>query len=106
MFFSLFAGINCDEHEYRLTKYLLGNYDTSVRPVKNSTQPIKVLFGVSIHHIIDVDEKNQILTVNCWVTQSWTDYHLTWNASDFGGLVVINLPFDKIWRPDIILYNK
>jgi len=50
----------CDEHEYRLTKYLLSNYEKSVRPVANSSLPIHVIFGMSIHHIIDVDEKNQV----------------------------------------------
>jgi len=99
-------GINCDEHEYRLTKYLLSNYESTVRPVKNSSEPIEVWFGLSVHHIIDVDEKNQILTVNCWVTQSWTDTHLTWNASDFGDIGVVFIPHDKIWKPDIILYNN
>ena len=53
-----------------------------------------------------MDEKNQILTVNCWLTQIWNDTHLTWNASDFGGITNIALPYDKVWKPDIILYNK
>ncbi|KAK7021743.1 Neuronal acetylcholine receptor subunit alpha-3, partial [Halocaridina rubra] len=52
------------------------------------------------------DEKNQILTTNCWLTQIWTDAHLTWNASDFGGIHVIRVPFQGVWKPDIILYNK
>jgi nicotinic acetylcholine receptor len=48
----------------------------------------------------------QIITVNCWLDQTWNDTHLTWNASDFGGITTIGLPYDKVWRPDIILYNK
>jgi nicotinic acetylcholine receptor len=101
-----FSECNADEHEYRLTKYLLSNYEPSVRPVANSSDPIVVIFGLSIHHIIDVDEKNQILTVNCWLSQVWNDTHLTWNSSDFGGILAIALPYDKVWRPDVILYNK
>lgn len=104
----LFAGgmVKAGEHEYRLTKYLLSNYESSVRPVDNSSEPLNVTFDMSIHHIIDVDEKNQILTMNCWITQIWTDVHLTWNYSDFGGIKSLRLPYDKVWRPDIILYNK
>ena len=105
-FYYFLAGTCGDEHGYRLTKYLLSNYETSVRPVGNSSEPIVVVFGLSIHHIIDVDEKNQILTVNCWLSQVWNDTHLTWNASDFGGIDNIALPYDRVWRPDIILYNK
>ncbi|XP_054015751.1 neuronal acetylcholine receptor subunit alpha-10-like isoform X5 [Hylaeus anthracinus] len=95
-----------DEHEYRLTKHLLDGYDAGVRPAKNSSQPLAVVFGLSLHHIIDVDEKNQILTTNCWVTQSWTDHHLKWNASEFAGIRVIRVPYNRIWRPDTILYNN
>ena len=28
-----------------------------------------VSFGVSLHQIVDLDEKNQILTTSCWLTQ-------------------------------------
>lgn len=52
------------------------------------------------------DEKNQILTTNCWVTQIWTDHHLKWNASEFAGIRVIRVPYNRVWRPDTILYNK
>ncbi|CAL7938368.1 unnamed protein product [Xylocopa violacea] len=95
-----------DEHEYRLTKHLLDGYDAGVRPAKNSSQPLAVVFGLSLHHIIDVDEKNQILTTNCWVTQVWTDHHLKWNASEFAGIQVIRVPYNRVWRPDTILYNN
>ena len=78
----------------------------TVRPVENSSLPLNVKFDMSIHHIIDVDEKNQILTMNCWITQQWVDAHLTWNKSHFGGVDTIRLPYDTVWKPDIILYNK
>jgi hypothetical protein len=54
----------------------------------------------------DQDEKNQILTTNCWLTQIWTDHHLKWNASDFAGIKVIRVPYQRVWRPDTVLYNK
>ncbi|XP_069952220.1 neuronal acetylcholine receptor subunit alpha-10 isoform X2 [Cherax quadricarinatus] len=95
-----------DEQEYRLTRYLMANYDSSVRPAANSSQALSVVFGVSLHSIIDVDEKNQILTTNCWLTQIWTDAHLTWNSTDFGGIQVIRVPYQRVWKPDIILYNN
>ncbi|CAK1602223.1 unnamed protein product [Parnassius mnemosyne] len=81
-------------------------YDASVRPVENSSQPLLVTFGVSLHHIIDVEEKDQLLTTNCWITQIWTDYHLRWNTSEFDGISVIRIPYERVWRPDIILYNN
>ena len=31
---------------------------------------------------------------------------MTWNYSDFGGIRTIRLPYDRVWRPDVILYNN
>ncbi|XP_049878518.1 neuronal acetylcholine receptor subunit alpha-10-like [Pectinophora gossypiella] len=102
----MFAGaVSCDE-EYKLIRHLMQKYDASVRPVENSSIPLLVTFGVSLHHIIDVEEKDQLLTTNCWITQIWMDYHLRWNASDFDGISVIRIPYERVWRPDIILYNN
>lgn len=36
----------------------MANYDAAVRPVENSSLPLTVIFGVSLHHIIDVVSKN------------------------------------------------
>ncbi|GBM11272.1 hypothetical protein AVEN_267833-1 [Araneus ventricosus] len=58
-----------DENEYRLTKYLLSNYDKSVRPARHTSEPVNVTFGLALTQIIDVDERNQILTTNCWLNQ-------------------------------------
>jgi Neurotransmitter-gated ion-channel ligand binding domain len=52
------------------------------------------------------DEKNQILTTNCWLTYIWVDHHLKWNTSDFAGIQVVRIPYHRVWRPDVILYNK
>ncbi|XP_019867584.1 neuronal acetylcholine receptor subunit alpha-7 [Aethina tumida] len=105
----VFNGIllcQADENEARLMRHLMTNYDAAVRPVSNSSLPLSVIFGVSLHHIIDVDEKNQILTTNCWITQIWIDHHLKWNASEFAGIKVIRIPYTRVWRPDLILYNN
>ncbi len=52
------------------------------------------------------DEKNQIITTNCWLNQAWIDHKLSWDPDEYGGLKVVRLPYDAIWRPDILLYNK
>ncbi|BES90609.1 nicotinic acetylcholine receptor [Nesidiocoris tenuis] len=102
----LLSAVLADDVQYRLTQELLSLYNAAVRPTPNYSYPLEVVFGVSIHHIIDVDEKNQILTTNCWLTQIWLDHHLRWNASDYDGIEVIRLPWTAVWKPDIILYNN
>ncbi|KAI0221860.1 Ligand-gated ion channel 4 [Lamellibrachia satsuma] len=53
-----------------------------------------------------MDEKNQIITTNCWLNQAWIDYKLSWNPAKYGGIKVVRLPHDSIWKPDILLYNN
>ncbi|KAF2368502.1 Neurotransmitter-gated ion-channel, partial [Trinorchestia longiramus] len=91
---------------YKLTQYLLANYDLAVRPSVNASLALNVTFGLALTQIIDVDERNQILTTNCWLNQLWVDNSLTWDPSDFGQIKVIRLPAARLWRPDVILYNN
>ena len=37
--------------------------------------------------------------------QTWTDILLTWDPADYGGLDHVRVPIEKIWSPDIVLYN-
>nr|XP_053644286.1 neuronal acetylcholine receptor subunit alpha-7-like [Cherax quadricarinatus] len=95
-----------DEQEYRLTRYLMANYDSSVRPAANSSQALSVVFGVSLHSIIDVDEKTTPDYKRCGRHDLDRIAHLTWNSTDFGGIQVIRVPYQRVWKPDIILYNN
>ena len=52
------------------------------------------------------DEKNQVMTTNVWLDQEWRDELLVWDPKDFGGIDRIRIPCDRIWLPDIVLYNK
>lgn len=38
--------------------------------------------------------------------QAWNDYKLRWNPGEYGGVDNIRVPWDKIWTPDILLYNS
>ncbi|XP_017758225.1 PREDICTED: neuronal acetylcholine receptor subunit alpha-7-like, partial [Eufriesea mexicana] len=57
----------CGPHEKRLLNELLSSYNTLERPVANESEPLQVRFGITLQQIIDVDEKNQILTTNAWL---------------------------------------
>ncbi|KAI2808030.1 hypothetical protein BLOT_005972 [Blomia tropicalis] len=92
--------------ERRLFNYLMRNYDTNIRPIKNSSMAIHIRLGITLAQIFDLDEKNQVLTTNIWLDQEWFDEFLTWNASDYGNIVKIRVPCQSIWLPDIVLYNN
>ncbi|XP_053450163.1 neuronal acetylcholine receptor subunit alpha-3 isoform X2 [Nycticebus coucang] len=36
----------------------------------------------------------------------WNDYKLKWNPSDYDGAEFMRVPAQKIWKPDIVLYNN
>ena len=38
--------------------------------------------------------------------QNWMDNMLTWNPRKYGGINVVRLPYNDIWLPDILLYDK
>nr|CAD7567495.1 unnamed protein product [Timema californicum] len=40
------------------------------------------------------------------VPQEWNDYNLRWNESEFGGVKDLRITPNKIWRPDILMYNR
>ncbi|XP_014616022.1 PREDICTED: neuronal acetylcholine receptor subunit alpha-7 isoform X2 [Polistes canadensis] len=94
------------EHEKRLLNNLLSNYNTLERPVANESEPLEVKFGITLQQIIDVDEKNQILTTNAWLKLSWTDYNLQWNQTEYGGVKDVHITPNKLWKPDILMYNS
>ncbi|KAL7640430.1 UNVERIFIED_CONTAM: hypothetical protein RMT77_008705 [Armadillidium vulgare] len=43
---------------------------------------------------------------NVWLRLVWKDYQLTWDDADYGGISVLRLPPDKVWKPDIVLFNN
>ncbi|XP_055682663.1 acetylcholine receptor subunit alpha-like [Lutzomyia longipalpis] len=46
------------------------------------------------------------MTTNLWVEQTWYDYKLKWEPREYGGVEMLHVPSDHIWRPDIVLYNN
>ncbi|KAJ8260072.1 hypothetical protein GJAV_G00176750 [Gymnothorax javanicus] len=92
--------------EEKLLRTLLTNYNKLSRPVANTSDVVLVRFGLSIAQLIDVDEKNQMMTTNVWVKQEWNDYKLRWNPLEYENVTSVRIPSELIWRPDIVLYNN
>ncbi|KAM6976998.1 LOW QUALITY PROTEIN: neuronal acetylcholine receptor subunit alpha-4-like [Aplochiton taeniatus] len=60
---------SCSQAEERLLQNLFLHYNKLSRPVANTSDVVLVHFGLSIAQLIDVDEKNQMMTTNVWVKQ-------------------------------------
>uniref|UniRef100_A0A3Q3WK89 Cholinergic receptor, nicotinic, alpha 6 n=1 Tax=Mola mola TaxID=94237 RepID=A0A3Q3WK89_MOLML len=92
--------------EDRLFRKLFRRYNQFIRPVENVSDPVTVEFEVSISQLVKVDEVNQIMETNLWLRHIWNDYKLRWMPAEFDGIEFIRVPSNKIWRPDIVLYNN
>lgn len=40
------------------------------------------------------------------VLQEWNDYNLRWNESEYGGVKDLRITPTRIWRPDVLMYNR
>ncbi|KAK5858153.1 hypothetical protein PBY51_002317 [Eleginops maclovinus] len=90
----------------KLLTDLFSNYTNALRPVEDTDHIINVTLQITLSQIIDMDERNQILTTYLWVRQVWNDAYLTWKKEDYDGLDTIRIPSSYVWRPDIVLYNS
>ncbi|XP_061756041.1 neuronal acetylcholine receptor subunit beta-2-like [Nerophis ophidion] len=98
----------CAEVEERLVGHLLSveRYNKLIRPAVNTSQQVTIYIQVSLAQLINVNEREQIMTTNCWLTQVWHDYRLMWDPDEYDGIKKIRLPTQHIWLPDIVLYNN
>ncbi|KAF7633404.1 hypothetical protein Mgra_00007197 [Meloidogyne graminicola] len=55
--------------EENLYRMLLNpqNYEKNIRPTLHHYLPTNITFGVLLNQIVQMDEKNQILTTRCWI---------------------------------------
>ncbi|XP_062492584.1 neuronal acetylcholine receptor subunit alpha-10 isoform X1 [Pezoporus occidentalis] len=90
----------------KLLHDLFANYSSALRPVEDTERALNVTLQVTLSQIIDMDERNQVLTLYLWMRQAWLDAHLTWDKDAYGGIDSIRIPSSYVWRPDIILYNN
>ncbi|XP_030649855.1 neuronal acetylcholine receptor subunit beta-4 [Chanos chanos] len=88
--------------------WLLGKdrYNKLIRPAMNRTERVTVILQVSLAQLISVNEREQIMTTNVWLTQYWHDYRLAWDPSEYDGIDKLRIPSRHIWLPDIVLYNN
>ncbi|XP_077997446.1 acetylcholine receptor subunit alpha-like isoform X2 [Glandiceps talaboti] len=81
-------------------------YKSMIRPVYNRTKVTEVHMMIVLATIIDMDERNQLLLSNMWVTLEWYDEFLVWDPDMYGGIQNIKVISHDIWLPDIVLYNN
>ena len=46
------------------------------------------------------------MTTNVWLRHEWYDENLKWDPAEFGGIKELFVPPEKLWLPDVVLYNN
>ncbi|GFN98353.1 neuronal acetylcholine receptor subunit alpha-10 [Plakobranchus ocellatus] len=92
--------------EQLLYERIMGGYVKWVRPVLNLSQPIKVKFAMRLNQIVSLDERQQVLTTNVFIDQTWIDPALAWDPAEFKDVRALRIPADQVWRPDTFIYNN
>uniref|UniRef100_A0A8B9KQ56 5-hydroxytryptamine receptor 3A n=1 Tax=Astyanax mexicanus TaxID=7994 RepID=A0A8B9KQ56_ASTMX len=87
----------------RLSEFLSAGYKKGVRPVKDWRDSTMVAIDLMVYSILNVDEKNQVLTTYVWYRQQWIDEFLVWNPEDFDDVKKISMPTANVWVPDIVI---
>ncbi|XP_029924656.1 5-hydroxytryptamine receptor 3A [Myripristis murdjan] len=87
----------------RLAEFLSAGYKKGVRPVKDWRKSTTVAIDLMVYSILNVDEKNQVLTTYVWYRQAWTDEFLVWDPEDFDKVKQVSIPTANVWVPDILI---
>merc|ERR1719391_1175277 len=86
---------------------LLSHYPAgyNVLPVRNPNDVVNVSLQMALYHIVDMNEKDQTLTTNCEIITKWHDVFLMWDPAKYDNITDTRLPWERVWTPDIVLYN-
>nr|CAD2182427.1 unnamed protein product [Meloidogyne enterolobii] len=108
------------DDEERLAINIFKGYNSLIRPSPCYNQTIiYVDFGMAMILLINVDEKNQVMQSNAWLTMKWNDcqfrwlrmkkmknFFFSWNPKEYSNIESIRVPVDRVWVPDIVLFNN
>ncbi|CAD6186266.1 unnamed protein product [Caenorhabditis auriculariae] len=104
------AGIGqvyASDDEERLMVDVFRGYNSLIQPVRNSSEtPLIVKIALQLVLLINVDEKDQVMHTNVWLTLKWHDFQMKWNPVNYGEIKQIRVSPDKVWLPDIVLFNN
>lgn len=90
-----------------LFEHLLNSskYSPDVIPLCGNQSHVTVRLGTAVRDIVELMETRQVIRLNIWVRLTWTDCMLTWDPFFFRNQTEIVFPYDKIWTPDIFVFE-
>ncbi|KAH3747635.1 neuronal acetylcholine receptor subunit alpha-5-like [Dreissena polymorpha] len=95
-----------DVKNLTMTLFKTAGYSKTVRPLKNQSHVVVVQTDLVLNSIIDFNEQEENMKISGFLSIDWTDEFLQWNPEDYGGIDVLELPQNDVWRPDVALHNS
>ena len=81
-------------------------YNKMKIPKRNRSEAVKVDFSAYMQQIIELNERDQALSIAMYYRLAWIDDFMTWNPAMHGDIKEIVVSADSVWTPDIVLINS
>nr|ALJ10921.1 acetylcholine receptor [Dolomedes sulfureus] len=91
--------------ERELRRDIFRGYDKLVRPVKKASTAVTVKISISPLSLRSMSEKDQLMSLETWMTLKWTDEYLQWDPTEYDNITELRISSSEIWKPDISLYT-
>lgn len=65
-----------------------------------------VLRHLALPHLHRIHVSVCFVCLVCTFLQDWRDQNLIWNPANYSGVKDVRIPPNRIWKPDILLYNR
>ena len=62
---------------------------------------VVVNVGIAVVSVRNINDAQQTMTSSIFIDLRWHDKALSWNASDYDGVGVVEMIVDSIWVPHV-----
>lgn len=90
----------------RLKNTLFENYTRDLRPAYYLKDCVSVNVQVILLDILDLNEVSGTITMTLGIKETWTDYRLTWDPNDFGGITDFLMNSSYVWKPPVYMVTS
>ncbi|KAI3383099.1 hypothetical protein SNEBB_006675 [Seison nebaliae] len=91
-----------DNQEEALIKRLIAKprYDSNQRPYGT----VHIELNINMNQIVYMIETDQVIVINAFVDQKWTDNRLVWDTDTYNSNF-LRIPTTDLWTPDTFMYK-
>ena len=100
---SSYAGTMSDKK--LLYNNLTADYNKDIQPINNQSAIMTVDISLSVVALNDIDEVLEKFAVAGLFTISWYDESMVWNGLDYGGIYNLQIGYNNVWVPELIIIN-